>query len=104
MANQKEIDKYKEEFKKSSDDDLINAKHSWVPTCAQHIAAVQEIESRRRNISKNTNLITKLIFVLTIILLILALIEMVKPDIVPTEFPNAGNNTKTTNDNSNTTN
>ena len=44
MAEQKAINRYRKEFKNSSDDDLINAMHSWVPSCAQHIAGVLDKE------------------------------------------------------------
>ncbi|MDO9464547.1 MAG: hypothetical protein Q7J67_04535 [bacterium] len=117
MAEQKAIDKYREEFKNSSDDDLINAMHSWVPSCAQHIAAVQELESRgssrtieQLSTEKSTNLFTKIIFVLTVIILVLTFLQFIRgrnqlhsSDTVPVYTPGRVSNTNTTNNNSNVT-
>ena len=85
MINQKEIDKYREEFKNFSDDHLIKAKYSFIPECSQHVAAVQEIEARKNNetikqlhVAQKTHLITKWLLWLTIPLLILAIIQVLK--------------------------
>lgn len=83
MPKKDVIARNKESYKDLSDDELINIMHSVVSHAPRHIAAKQEIETRKREFTskqykteKSTNNLTKWILALTIILLIFTAIQL----------------------------
>ena len=104
------INRKKTSYKNTSDDDLLAALHSCDRNKTRHIAAKQEIESRKRDISiaqykidKSTNLLTKLILALTVVLLIITSVQLSHSfgvfstsDIVSVDSPQTVQNTKNT--------
>jgi K+-sensing histidine kinase KdpD len=52
MPRKEEVEGYRRGYQKKTDDELIHELHRWVPHCAQHIAAKQEIEARKRESDK----------------------------------------------------
>lgn len=83
MPKKEVVSRKKESYKSLSDEDLINALHSAESNKTRHIAAKQEIESRKRafglqqlTIDKSTNILTKYILALTIVLLVIASVQL----------------------------
>jgi len=110
MTKRDAINRRKSSYKNTSDDDLLATTHLWDVNKPNHIAAKQEIESRKRDISiaqykidKSTNLLTKLILALTVVLLILTSVQLSHSfgvfgfsNIVSVNFPQTAQNTKNT--------
>jgi hypothetical protein len=82
MASQDEIEGYRRGCRQKSDDELIHEMHRWVPHSAQHIAAKQEIEERKRKsdeagflaamkVAKKANLLSAIAIVVAAISLLL---------------------------------
>ena len=85
MTPNEEIEKYRKDYLKESDADLLLVIHRIVPSASAHIAAAQIIEERRKAIldkqtaiGKRTKLYTLIILILTVLLLIIAIAQLVK--------------------------